>query len=102
MPRGIECVPPRARLRSLSGSDLHVLASGEPWQEARRLEDDRALCPGLGDLSSIDNHAAVRGLIEAGQYRQHRGLAAAGVAKDRDELTSLDRGVDVLHRDEWT
>ena len=102
MPRRVERVAPRARLRSLRRRHLYVLACGKPGQEARRLKDNRALCARFGDLFAVDNHAAVRRLLETGEDRQHRGFAAAGVAEDRDELASLDRGIHVFDSDERT
>ena len=46
--------------------------------------------PGPIDLRAVDDDAAEGRPVEAGDDRQHRGLAAAGVAEDRDELAGLD------------
>ena len=43
-----------------------------------------------GDVVAVEQDAAVAGRLEAGEHAQQRGLAAAGGAKQREELVLAD------------
>ena len=72
-------------------------------EEGVALEDDAdvAVLDGdVGDVLPPDDDAALRRLDEAGQRPERRGLAAAGGAKEGEELALLDVDVDVVQRGE--
>ena len=60
------------------------------------LEDHGAVEARAVDLAVVDDDGAVARLIEAGQHVQDRGLAAAGMADQADELAAVDAEPDVL------
>ena len=70
-------------------AERDVLASGEPGQQARRLEHHAAIGAGAGDFTAVEHDAAGGDVVEAGEHRQHGGLAAAGMADQRNELAAL-------------
>src|SRR6185295_11384122 len=84
---------------SLRNGELDVLARGEPRQERRRLKDDPAIEAGPVDLTAADDDAAARRRDETHRDREHRGLAAARVADEADELALGDGEVEVLDDD---
>ena len=91
-------VPLGARLRAgehLVDREPDVVVDGEPRQQRMVLEHDRAVGAGLVDLAVLQQHAAGRRRHQAGDDVEQRGLAAAGMADDRDVLALLDRERDV-------
>ena len=91
--RGSARRSPRARVAARCGVDLvdaeqHVLERGQPRQQARRLEHDAAIgararrSPCRPTMIAAARSAS----MQAGDHRQHRRLAAAGVADEADEL----------------
>jgi hypothetical protein len=76
----------------------HVFQAGQPGQQRVVLEHDGALGPRRGNFSAVADQRARRGRQQAGDEVQQRGLAAARVADQRDELAALHVQVDVLQR----
>ena len=64
----------------------HVLVDAEPRQQRVILEHDGAIGPGLDDLAIVDEDVARRRRRQPRDDVEQRGLAAARVADDRDEL----------------
>ena len=60
------------------------------------LEDHGAVEAGPVDLAVVDDDGAFARAVEAGQHVQDRGLAAAGMADQADELALVDAEPDVL------
>ena len=69
---------------------LDVLEDREPREEGVLLEDDAAVGAGARDLLAVHQDAALRGLLEATDDVQERGLAAAGRPDDAHELVLVD------------
>src|SRR5258708_28002554 len=68
-------------------------------QQGVALEDDGAVEARAIDLAIVDDHRALARAVEAGQHVQDRGLAAAGMADQADELAAIDAEPQVLdHR----
>ena len=84
------------RCEHLVDTEPDVLIDRQPWQQAVVLEHHRAIRPRRIDLAILQQHAALGGVGEAGDDVEQRGLAAAGMADDRDVFALLDRQVDVL------
>ena len=83
----------------LFDAEHDVLEGGEPGQEAGGLEDNAAVGAGAGDFLAGEHDAATRYVSEAGDHGEDRGLAAARVADEGDELALLDTQVEVLDDD---
>ncbi len=66
--------------------ERHVAQHAQPRQQRVALEDHRAVQPRALDLAPVHQHRAAIRAVEAGEDVQHRGLAAAGVADQADEL----------------
>src|SRR5947208_3357006 len=81
----------RARARQLDGDAL-----AQPTWPAR--EDEHAVGPWSLDGAAIELDCPGARRVEAGDNAQKRGLAAARGADDGNELTALDREVDVAQR----
>ena len=82
--------------------EQHVVLGAEPGEQRRRLEHHRPISPRLGRLPAVDDDAALGGLLQTGDDRQHGRFPAARVSQDADELRFLDLDVDVLDRDDRT
>ena len=85
----------RVRIDALD-AERDVLPRGQPRQQVRRLEHHAAIGPGGRHLAAVEHDAAVGDIGQPGAHRQHRRLAAAGVADQRDELAALDVEVEIL------
>ena len=77
----------------------HVLGDAQQRDEVEELEDESGLvAPGerpvllveRRDADAVDDDLARRWQVETAEQVQHRGLAGAGAAHDRDELAPLD------------
>ena len=88
----------RARCRSVSadGREPHVLAAPSA-RAAGTAPGRRSRAPGPGPITCVPSMTTPPYVarFESGDDRQHRGLAAAGVAENRDELPRRDLRVDV-------
>jgi hypothetical protein len=71
----------------LGDGEVDVFVDGQPRQQAVVLEDDGALGAGGVDLAVFQQHGASRHRRQSGDQVEQRGLAAAGMADDRDEFT---------------
>ena len=67
----------------------------QPGQQRVILENDAAIGAGRGDLEVVELDGAGVGPGQAGDQRDKRGLAGAGIAHNGDELAALDGEVDV-------
>ena len=77
-------------------AESDVLARRQPRHQRGRLEDDGPIRPGAGDLVAVEHDAAARDLVEPRRHRQHRRLAAAGMADERDEFALLHLQVEAV------
>src|SRR3954447_8422195 len=71
-------------------AESYVLLHGQPREDAIFLKDDAALGSGTRDGTPVEQHIAGRRPLEARKHAHHRGLAAAGGADHRDEVTIVD------------
>ena len=81
---------------------LHVLGDGHVGEQGVFLEDgvDVATPRGQrGDVDAAEADRPRRRLLEPGDHAQHRGLARAGRAEDREQLTVADGQVGALDGD---
>ena len=83
----------------LVNSQLDVLESGEPGQQARRLKDDSAVRARPVELLAGEDNAAPGNGIQAGEHREHGALAATGMADQADKLTFADAQVEIFYDD---
>ena len=74
---------------------LHVFEDGQPRQQRMVLEDYGPIRSGLADLFVLEEHTAAGRLHEPGDDVEQRGLAAARVADDGDELALLHAQADI-------
>ena len=81
---------------TLSTASCDVVVDGQPRQQRVVLEHHGAVRARLVDLAVLEEHAAGGRLEQPGDDVEQRGLAAAGVADDRDELALLDAQRDVV------
>ena len=87
------------RGRNPVASELDVVAHRHPWQERRRLKDHAAIGARAVDLTPADDDTPGARRREAHQDREHGRLAAAGMAKQADELALVDVQREVAHDD---
>jgi hypothetical protein len=73
-----------------------VLPHREPRQQRMVLEHDGAVGTGRVDLATVEDHAAAGRPEQPGDDVQHRRLAAARVADQRDEFAARDLEVDAV------
>jgi hypothetical protein len=73
-----------------------VAHDGAPRQQRVALEDHRAIDAGPVNHLAVDDHGALGGPVEPGQDVEHRGLAAARMADDADELAAPHRQPQIL------
>jgi len=74
---------------------VHVLVAGQPGQQRVVLEHHAALGAGAGDFLVVADQAALGGQQQAGDQVEQRGLAAARVPDQGNELALVDLQVDV-------
>lgn len=79
-------------------AELDVPARGAPGKERELLKQHTAVAPGLRHLSAVHVDGAARRGLEARGNEEERGLAAAGRAKDAEELTLGDGEVEAVER----
>jgi hypothetical protein len=72
-----------------------IFIDREPREQRVVLEHNAAVGAGRGDFQVVEQHRAGVGPMQAGDERDERGLARAGVADDGDELAFLHGQVDV-------
>src|SRR5437588_748193 len=89
----LDAVPVRPAALHRKGDVAH---HREPRHQRVALEHHATLERRPRDLAAVHDHHAVGGAVEAGQDVEDRGLAAAGMADDADELALLDRKVHAL------
>ena len=72
------------------GRQQHVVQNGSPFQQQRLLEHHADIAGGIERCFRVaDLDGAAVGIMQPGQDLQHRGLAAAGGADQRDQLAFL-------------
>ena len=76
---------------------LDVAPGRSPGQQGVLLEDQGAVGVGAGDAPAVGDDLAVQRRDQAGDGPQQRGLPAARVAEDDQDLARRDVEVDVLH-----
>ncbi|MGY3365837.1 hypothetical protein ACVWZL_002962 [Bradyrhizobium sp. GM2.4] len=80
----------------------HVVQDRPPFQQQRLLEHHANVAGRIERAFGVaDLHRAAVGVVQAGQNLHHGGLAAAGRADQRDQLTLLHVHGDVGHRQEF-
>ena len=91
--RQLAAAPGRRRARTLSSAVSQGSRHGA-WNTTPR--------SGPGPSTSVPARMTrpASAVLQAGDHRQHRRLAAAGVADQADELAGLERQGEVLHDDE--
>ena len=78
------------------GRQQHVVENGSPFQQQRLLEHHADVARGIERRFRIaDLDGAAVGVVQPGQNLQHRGLAAAGRADQRDQFAFPDVHGDV-------
>src|SRR5690348_2069403 len=88
--------------------DLHVLDDGQTCKRHRLLEgiadtDAGHLMRGkAGNVLALPRHAALGGLVDAGDHIEERGLAGAIWSNDAEDLAFLDRKIDAGERRDAT
>ena len=86
------------------GHVLHLQAEGDvvldrqPVEQRVILEDHAAFPARLADRLAVEQQFALGRLLEAGDHREQRGLAAAGVAEHRAEFVVIDREIHAAQR----
>ena len=84
------------------GRQQHVVQNGSPFQQQRLLEHHADIAGGVERCFRIaDLDGAAVGVMQPGQDLQHRGLAAAGGADQRDQLAFPDVHGDVGDGEEF-
>jgi hypothetical protein len=83
------------RSEHLGDGDVYILVDRQPGKQAVVLEHHGALRSRRIDLPVFEQDGARRHRRETGDQVEKRGLAAAGMADDRNELTLVDGQVDV-------
>ena len=89
----LDAVPLRASGAHREGDVAH---HGEPRHERVTLEHHATVERRPGDFAPVHDDRAGRGRVQAGEDVQDRGLAAAGMADDADELAFLHAEVHAL------
>src|SRR6059058_742455 len=79
-------------------TEQNVLLHGQPREERIRLEHHAAIGTGTRHRLSIEQHAAGRWCLEAGDDPQQRRFAAARWAEEANEVVIADRKIGLLQR----
>jgi hypothetical protein len=85
--------------RRLAERKLDVLLRRQPREQRVALEDHAAVATGCEDLLAGDEHLSLGLLLQAGDDREQRRLAAAAGADHGHELLLGDVEVDAVERD---
>src|SRR5262245_30512175 len=79
--------------------ESYVLHHREPRHERMVLEYHAAIEARSGYLGAVHHHRAAACMIQAREDVEDRGLAAAGMPDDADELAARDRKIHALEDD---